>query len=244
MEEIWKDIPNFDGLYMASNLGKIKRLPRKIWNGKSFYLTKETITYGRKTPKGYMSIEISKPNDDKRYLFQVHRLIALSFIDNPKNLPQINHINGVKDDNRLENLEWCDRKYNNNYGTHNSNIAKSHSKPIIQYTLNGEFVREWESATVASRELEFPQSAINWCCLKKKKFNSCKGFLWKYKDDETPISFKNGKAIFKIDKNGNILDEYNNITEASKENNILITSITNCLKGRSKTAGGFGWIYK
>lgn len=232
IKEEWKNVVGYEGIYQISSIGRVKN----IKNGR---IKKPTIN-----KYGYFHVMLWKNNQKK--LKRIHRLVAEAFLNNPN--PDIFDCINHKDENKLnncvENLEWCDRKYNNNYGTHNSNIAKSHSKPIIQYTLNGEFVREWESAAVASRELKFPQSAINWCCLKKKKFNSCKGFLWKYKDDETPISFKNGKAIFKIDKNGNILDEYNNITEASKENKILITSITNCLKGRSKTAGGFGWIYK
>lgn len=231
-KEEWKNIAGYEGIYQISSLGRVKN----IKNGR---IKKQIIN-----KYGYLQVSLWKNNKNK--MKRVHRLVAEAFLNNPK--PHIYDCINHKDENKLnncvENLEWCDRKYNNNYGMHNLNIAKSHSKPVLQYTLNGEFVKEWESATAASKALGFPQSAINWCCTKKKKYNSCKGFLWKYKNDDTPISFKNGKPVLKMDKIGNILNEYKNITEASKENNILITSITNCLKGRSKTAGGFVWMYK
>lgn len=230
--EEWKDIIGYEGIYQISSIGRVKN----IINDK---IKKPSIN-----KYGYFQVMLWKNNKNK--LKRIHRLVAEAFLNNPKPniFDCINHKDENKLNNSVENLEWCNRGYNNNYGSHNLNIAKSHSKPVIQYTLNGEFVKEWESATIASRELGFPQSAINWCCMKKEKYNSCKGFLWKYKDDDTPVSFRNGKPILKIDKNGNILDEYKNLTEASKKNKILITSITNCLKGRSKTAGGFCWIYK
>lgn len=232
INEEWKDVIGYEGIYQISSIGRVKNV------------INNTIKKPSINKYGYFQVMLWKNNKNK--LKRIHRLVAEAFLNNPK--PDIFNCINHKDENKLnnsvENLEWCDRKYNNNYGGHNLKIAKSHSRPVIQYTLDGEFVKEWESATVASRELGFPQSAINWCCTKKEKYNSCKGFLWKYKDDDTPISFRNGKSILKIDKNGNVLDEYKNVTEASKKNNILITSITNCLKGRSKTAGGFGWIYK
>lgn len=184
MAEIWKDIPNFDGLYMASNLGKIKRLPRKIWNGKSFYLTKEAITYGRKTPKGYMSIELSKPNDEKRYLFQVHRLIALSFIDNPKNLPQINHINGVKDDNRLENLEWCDNSYNQIHAYSNGLRGRiNKGKYIVAKDKNGNIINRFISIKAARDWLNIKSPRLS-NILNSNKRVLYHGFYWEFENCE------------------------------------------------------------
>ena len=140
-------------------------------------------------------------------------------------------------------MNWCDRRYNNNYGSHNKRIAKSKSKSIVQYDLSGNKIKEWESATIAARELGYSQSSINWCCLRKPKYNTYKGFIWRYVDDND-VKYKNGKAIMKCNMNGGIIEEYINITIAAKENGILITSITNCLKGRSKSTGGFYWKLK
>lgn len=192
---------------------------------------------------GYQAINIQKNNVVKGY--RVHRLVAMLFIENPcpEKFDCINHKDENKQNNFVENLEWCDRSYNNNYGSHNEKIAKGKSKKIIQYNLNGSIVREWESATVAARTLGYAQSAINWCCLKKPKYNTCMGFIWRFAGDKD-VKYKNGKSIIKYDCNGNFIEEYINIASAAKENNICITSITNCLKGRSKTAGGFKWKYK
>lgn len=101
MEEIWKDIEGYEGLYQVSNLGRVKNVKRN------------RVTYGMKGDKdGYLRIGLSKDGILKTY--KVHRLVAMAFIPNPDNKPFIDHINTVKDDNRVQNLRWCTSKENNN----------------------------------------------------------------------------------------------------------------------------------
>lgn len=112
MEE-WRDIPGLVGRYQASSKGRIKRLPLSVSNHTGIKTLKERIINGSKTSKGYIQIEIAGiGRSNGRILKQAHVLIAMAFVANPNNLPQVNHINGVKSDNRPENLEWCDNSGN------------------------------------------------------------------------------------------------------------------------------------
>lgn len=123
-------------------------------------------------PDGYLTIMY------KGKRVTSHRLLAKAFISNPDNLPQINHRDEVKTHNDVFNIEYCDAKYNCNYGTRTERSSKSRSKKVYQYTLDGEFVREWQSATEVERQLSFYQGNICNCCNGKKK--SAHGFIWSY----------------------------------------------------------------
>lgn len=111
-KRIWKDIPNYEGMYQVSNLGEVKSLNYN--HTKCAKLLKISIDN-----YGYGTVTI----DGKRV--KVHRLVAQTFIPNPYNLPQVNHKNENKTDNRVSNLEWCDAKYNCNYGTRNLRMGNS-----------------------------------------------------------------------------------------------------------------------
>lgn len=174
MEEIWKDITGYEGLYQVSSSGRIKSLNY----GKERILKPYDL-------KGYKRIGLFRNGKRKHIL--IHRLVAGTFIPNPDNLPQINHKDENTSNNRVENLEWCDAKYNNNYGTHCSKLSNIMSgreptwltKTVLQYTKDGIFVKEYKSTRECGRN-GFDQSAVSACCL--GKIQKYKNFIWKFKN--------------------------------------------------------------
>lgn len=181
MTEIWRDIKNYENLYQGSNLGRARSLDtyRKGKNG-SVRFCKGRILKPVTTKDGYLQVVLCKNGKKKTYY--VHHLVAEAFIEIPEELKhlngtrylQVNHKDEDKTNNNVNNLEWCDRTYNINYGTRNERC----SKPVLQYTLDGQFIREWESATEAGRN-GFNQGNIAACCQGKRK--SHHKFIWKYK---------------------------------------------------------------
>lgn len=173
MTEIYKDIKGFEGLYQVSNMGNVKSL---------YYNKLLTIC---KQNNGYTYVCLWKHSKETKGL--IHRLVAEAFLPNPDNLPQVNHINEDKTDNKVENLEWCDAKYNSNYGTRKQRISKNKiginnplSKQVLQYSKDGEFIKEWVCAYEVQRELKISQSHISKCCRGTQKTSG--GYIWKYKD--------------------------------------------------------------
>lgn len=118
MKEIWKDIKEYEGLYQISNLGNVKSLPKMV----GFRKRKEKILKTYYDKNGYVKVILCKEN--KTRFLSVHRLMAEAFIPNPNNFPQINHKDENKQNNNLENLEWCTCKYNINYGTRTERAMK------------------------------------------------------------------------------------------------------------------------
>lgn len=113
--EVWKDIPHYEGLYQVSNLGRVKALPRERVNhtgGK--WIQPEQLMSISIDDDGYQKLSLTTINH-KRKTERVHRLVALAFIDNPEGKPEVNHINCIRSDNRVENLEWVTHEENNQY---------------------------------------------------------------------------------------------------------------------------------
>ena len=116
-KEIWKDIQGYEGIYQVSSHGRVRSLDRIVVrpNGNGDYFAKGKIIYVVLTKWGYNEVHLHK--DNKTKIYKVHRLVAQTFIENPNNLPCVNHIDENKTNNNVNNLEWCTYKYNNNYGT-------------------------------------------------------------------------------------------------------------------------------
>ena len=127
IEEVWKDIPNFGGRYMVSNLGRVKSMKYRHHN-KIEMLSQESQSK-------YKRVALYS-KDDKRKWYRVHRLVAQCFIPNPNNYKEINHKDENPSNNCVNNLEWCDRSYNINYGNRNKKVALKKNKSILQFDKN------------------------------------------------------------------------------------------------------------
>ena len=170
-KEIWKDIPNYEGLYQISNYGRIKSLYNYKRNG--------TNILKPRIKKGYYCIGLRKKG--KRKWIGIHRLVGQTFIPNPNNYPCINHKDENPLNNYVENLEWCTVKYNNCYGTRIERARNSikTKRKVLKYDLKGNFIKEYESISEAGRKNKILPSGIVSCC--KGKYNNCGGYVWKYK---------------------------------------------------------------
>lgn len=191
-KEIWKDIPGYEGIYLVSNLGRVKRLPLgKQW---PYRMTHNNIRKP-KVSNGYYVVNLSKNNKVK--WFGVHRLVAMAFIPNPMDLPMVNHKNENKLDNQVDNLEWCDAKYNANYGdarekqkisralsdkSNNSRriVGDKLSKRVALCDENG-VVDVFKSITEAMKITGVDGGTIIGQCKGKRK--SRRKTYWRYYDD-------------------------------------------------------------
>lgn len=150
---MWKDIEGFKGLYQINELGEVKSLGRFVNNRGFPDWRGERILKPRYYRGGYTQVSLCK--DNKIYTKKVHRLVAEAFIPNPNNLPEVNHRNRIRDDNRVENLEWCTREYNSRYS-----LAKKVAVYDLKYNLIGIF----ESAKEAAEFINIDRSNISRCC--------------------------------------------------------------------------------
>lgn len=182
--EEWKDICGYDGMYQISTLGRI-RSTNYLRTGKTKILKQATNNCGYK----YV---VLRECGKKKNLY-IHRLVASAFIDNTENLPEVDHIDTSKTNNIVTNLRWVSHKQNqnnqishrkmieNNVPTMKGRCGKLHarSKPVIQYDLNLNFIKEWESINLASIGLGLNAANIYLCCNNAR--NKCGGFIWKFK---------------------------------------------------------------
>lgn len=169
--EIWKPIEGFEN-YQVSTSGRVKSL--------NYRRTKqEQILKPRDNGHGYLHVHLRK--DGKNYWRYIHRLVAEAFLPNPNNLPEINHKDENPYNNQIENICWTNHNGNINWGTHNERVAKANSKSVLQYSLDGTFIKEWASTREVERQLGFNQGNIGKCC--RGEYKTAYGFTWKYKED-------------------------------------------------------------
>ena len=176
MQEIWKNINNYNNEYAVSNLGNVRR--NDSYNYKGYYF-KEHILSQQIDRLGYCRVYLTKYSKTKAFL--VHRLVAQAFIPNPHNLPEVNHKDENKLNNAVENLEWCTHIYNSNYGTRVSRIipktiAKTRKK-IYQLSLNGDVINLWDGVNIAAKTLGISQQNITKCYQGLRR--QAGGYEWK-----------------------------------------------------------------
>lgn len=171
MEEIWKDIPNFNG-YQASCQGRI------------FSQKRNKVLKTNKNEKGYLRVNLSV--NGKRTSQRVNRLIAMTFLDNPDNLPEVNHKNGNKEDNTVNNLEWCTHLYNMQEAYKNNQIPPRKAnktsftpKQVLKYDLDNNLLNKYNTLSEASKLNNINPQTLSRYCLNQRK---SKDYIWRYAD--------------------------------------------------------------
>ena len=151
-----KDIENFEGLYAVTPKGE-------VWS----YRSKRFLKPYADT-SGYLMVQLCKNGQKKTC--RIHRLVAEAYLPNPEGLPQVDHIDNIKTHNYLQNLQWI---------TNRDNSRKANNKPILQYDLEGNFIKEWQSAADVGKKAS---KAINNCL--KGRTKTAYNYIWKYKNEE------------------------------------------------------------
>lgn len=252
ISENWRTFP-FNTKYEISDMGRVR-------NKK-----KGNILVLARSKDGYTQVCLSENGKRNGRTWRVNRMVALTFIDNPFNLPQVNHIDGNKDNNSVSNLEWCTPKQNIAHGKANGLIRCGDQFPrtaihkeelpkvygLRRFGLTYKQIAEiYHVCTTAVSfifrskrylmyydEAQFGNMVDAFC---KENFN-------KYERNDGRSLNDNGyssRRIIQKDKDGNIIKHYDSITSAAKENNVLKTSINNNLRGLSKSCGGYKYEYE
>ena len=261
--EIWKDIDGYEGWYQVSNMGRIKSIDR--WIKYNSYVRKGSVRLQKgqiikASPRGlYLICHLKKNNTSK--LVKYHRIVCDTFHPNINKLPVINHINEIKTDNRADNLEWCTRKYNANWGTsrlRQSINLRNHplkSRQVYQYSIQGQLLYKYPSIKEATRVTGIKESNIASVC-KGGRSSSAGGFLWSFSSNIEDVQKiikrkktkrpRRGRTVYQYTLDGKLVASYVSVGEASRQTGICKITIINVCNhvGYQKTAGGFKWSYK
>ena len=186
MQEIWKDIKGYEELYQVSNFGKIKSLKRYVLTDKNHKLLVKERMLKQNTNNNYKRVQLWKNGKGTFYL--VHRVVASAFLEDYNEELQVNHKNGIKNDNKIENLEMVTAKQNQWHSYHvlktvpsmQGHFGSNHVRSIKvnQFDKSKKFIKSWNSVIEASCELNIPACCISNTCAKRRK--TAGGYIWEY----------------------------------------------------------------
>lgn len=180
-KEVWKDIKGYKGLYQISNTGKVKSLPRELWNGSGYFIKPEAVLKPNPQVSGYLNVHLYK--DKVRKPFAIHRLVAKHFIGLPEDKKEVNHIDGDKTNNNVDNLEWLSGKENMRHAIENGlwkSMKKGEGgKTVKQFDLDGKYIATYPSTTMAGEQFsKHASSSIARAC--RGEYEVSYGYKWEY----------------------------------------------------------------
>ena len=254
--EVWRDIVGYEGIYQVSNLGRVRSLDRLVRGARGMRRILGKVLSNRILPNGYNYVGLSKEHHSVHHY--VHRLVAQAFIPNPDNISDVDHIDGDKTNNCVENLRWCTHKQNINYAIesgsfnpsattkaflatergkrHHEKLRKLRSRPVVR-----DDGVEYLSAAAAANAIGYSYSAVRDVLMGRAK--KCNGHSYKYADGGKVNAVDcRRKKVLQIDPTTNeVVATYPSRSEAVMVMNN--TGIGNCLRGVNKTAAGYIWRY-
>lgn len=219
---------NTDKHYYVSNFGRFRNSNGIIMDN---YKTNE---------HGYIRVYLYKKT------FALHRLVALTFLDNPLHKEQVNHKDGVKKNNRVDNLEWCTNSENqkHKFATGLGNVI---TRKVKQYDLNGNCIKEHDSILSAAKEMNVSKSSIRGVLINHNRTSA--GYIWKYSEDvfdftkKITINPNIGRKVGQYDLNMNLITIHDTMSSAARHINVNKNCIRHVIIKRSQTCGGFRWKY-
>lgn len=224
------DIEGYEGDYKVNRLGE-------VWSFKKLIPFKMKQRIER---KGYRRLQLFKNKNDK--VKAIHRLVAFTFIPNPENLPEVDHIDNNKSNNKVDNLQWLSSL---------DNTRKDQAFEVNQYNEEGKFIKKWICSSEIEKELKLSASEILRCCIGNRNCRSAYGYIWRYFKDignTKDIEYQSIRGRRKVNQytlNGKFIKTWKSLTEASKLLGVgnRGSNIINVCRGRQKTTGGFIWKY-
>lgn len=240
--EEWRFIPNTDNLYMISNLGRVKSVDSVRPFKKGFKTYKGRIRRQFPNWQGYLACFVTNRKME-RISVRVHKVVCDVFIPNPNNYPCVNHKDEDKQNNRVDNLEHCTYAYNLSYGSR----AGMKDRPVLQYDLNGDYIKDFPSVKIAAQTVDVEPRCISNAIHGWTK--SAGGYIWRFKKDGAPKEINahtdnNKRKILCYTLDGNFVKEYDSLISAERELGIHYQSISDCCRGRVKKVKDFIFKYK
>ncbi len=262
--EEWKDIQGYEGAYQVSTFGRVRSLDRKYYkhhkDGRQV-LTKHRGRILRQSTNndGRYLVCITYNHTTRRML--INRLVAIAFLPNPNNLPEVNHKDENPSNNHVDNLEWCDHLYNIRYGTGISRNLMPRRKCIEQLTLDGQHIAYHFGLRELCRATGICRRSIQRCLQNKAKYKSAYGYMWRYANRIYVSDWKYcritqehrilrsqdrsiNRPVIQYTKDCVEIARFNTITQAAQSVCVTIQAISNCLRGISKTCAGYIWKYE